>query len=439
MEMLGNVSDVILDCVHKLKGKDPQGNQPICSILRKTAACVAAIEQELKSTLPTVSKKKGNNSYVANRRRVFESQNAVQTMSSTDSNSSYSAIDKYLEKKDTVGKENVPPPNPAKRAKVMHPVKTVNTLPQPANGSQYSPAEACNILAAIKDSKERPAVARKMHDEGLIPCGERAMIHRVNLFIKTGVLPRPWGVTGRRPLVPMNDLEILQKPAFERNGQSFGKTELEKNIIKYRNEEWEKRGLSTVGLPDKVHPRTLNNYHDLVVADPALAITSSSISKSEARIIAENSIRSTMSYVITGSIALFLFGKAPSTWRVPPLKDATEGAQLMNKLVSKANNDAPVYAVHPDMNFNIDDSGEWAITGTKRAADAYMVVAVADHETTSCRSNYHYSSKEDDLDIPDGLRTRLTAISSASGLQAPFVVTVARSRSTFREAKSLAT
>jgi hypothetical protein len=107
----------------------------------------------------------------------------------------------------------------------------------------------------------------------------------------------------------MKDIPTLRKPAFENTGQSFGKKELETSIIEYQKTELEKQGLSTIGLSNKVAPWTLNNYYDLVVADPKLAITSSSIAKNVSRIVAEKSIRSTMTHVVTA--ALYLFGKRP--------------------------------------------------------------------------------------------------------------------------------
>lgn len=78
---------------------------------------------------------------------------------------------------------------------------------------------------------------------------------------------------------------------------------------------------------------------------PTTKITTKAIAKTEVRQTAERSIRSTISFLIAISYTMFQIG--PMQTGRPAISKASPGAQILERLVSDANDGLPVHPYHP--------------------------------------------------------------------------------------------
>ena len=126
--------------------------------------------------------------------------------------------------------------------------------------------------------------------------------------------------------------------------------------------------------------------------------------------------RSTMAFAMTSAVTLFQVG--PMQPGRPPVSNATEGAQLFEKLVSKANNDLPVQPLQCGTCSSTDDSGEYYVVGINSNGEYEWRIVKNSGEDKGVHSTYHSTKKAAII----GQRAKLTWTASNDGtVAAPYV------------------
>ena len=162
--------------------------------------------------------------------------------------------------------------------------------------------------------------------------------------------------------------------------------------------------------------KTHQNYKTLAATQSSTTITKRAVQKTEVRETTENSFRSTMAFAMTSAVTLFQVG--PMQPGRPPVSNATEGAQLFEKLVSKANNDLPVQPLQCGMCSSTDDSGEYYVVGINSNGEYEWRIVKNSGEDKGVHSTYHSTKKAAII----GQRAKLTWTASNDGtVAAPYV------------------
>ena len=155
----------------------------------------------------------------------------------------------------------------------------------------------------------------------------------------------------------------------------------------------------------------------LIAAVAPTTITKSAVHKTIVREVAEKSIRSSISYLMTIAVTMFQLGPL-QTGRTHVSK-ATKGAQAFEKLVSEANGGLPVHPLYPRNIHSTDDSGVYFVAAMNNKDEFEWRVAKDDGENNGFRSKYKSNNNSSLM----GQRCKLTWSASADGTVAPAYVT----------------
>ena len=244
----------------------------------------------------------------------------------------------------------------------------------PQNRTQYSANEACAVLSEVELEKEnfKGLSVRKVIDamlnfranqsatpSPLIPCKKSQMFcilskYRINPDVT-------WPKRGR-PCILSNSSFQSAIEKFERDeNRAVSRTDMT-NILKVAKEEDAKiKGNSTsmVCSPTK---RSLNNYMGLLPQlDPNRSRVKKVQQKSEARYIAERSIRNAFSHILAVAVAHYQIGVQDP--RLPKIEKATTGAKLLHKLVQKEFKNMPMRVILPMFISTTDDTTLFVFEG----------------------------------------------------------------------------
>jgi hypothetical protein len=144
--------------------------------------------------------------------------------------------------------------------------------------------------------------------------------------------------------------------------------------------------------------------------------------KTNTRYTAENSLMSTMSFFLVQAISGFIVGKPHS--KTKPLETATEGAQLLANLASKANGNASVYPVQPGMITTTDDTTVFACVGIANQSGAKQWKLLDADESYSLRSAYVVDKDGAKNRLFSGQRIRFTQTMGGSRRMPPVFATM---------------
>ena len=196
-----------------------------------------------------------------------------------------------------------------------------HSIPLPENRFQYSAIEVCNILLDVqyeidiiqkrtrKDISINKVIDAMIvyHPTPLIPATRSVMYRVYNKFKHSG--EASWSSMGRIPI--LNNSSFLSAvDSFEKDkGCAISKKDLTKLLKDAKSEVAVEKGNSTtvVITPTK---RSSNNYFTLLPQlNPARSITNKVQQKSEARYIAERSVRNAISHIMAVCVVHYLIGK----------------------------------------------------------------------------------------------------------------------------------
>jgi hypothetical protein len=128
--------------------------------------------------------------------------------------------------------------------------------------------------------------------------------------------------------------------------------------------------------------------------------------KTNTRYKADNSLMSAASFLLVQAISGFIVGEPHS--KTKPLKTATDGAQLLANLVSKADGNASVYLLQPGMITTTNDTTVFACVGIADQSGVKQWKLLDANESHSLRSAYVVDKDEGKNRLFSGQRIRLT-------------------------------
>ena len=164
----------------------------------------------------------------------------------------------------------------------------------------------------------------------------------------------------------------------------------------------------------EVSPSTVRTYLNEFAQDENISIKKKVAKKTVLRIAAENSLRSTVSYLMTIAATHFIEGKIPPN-HPARTKHGTSGAQKMVELIKDAlGEDVEFYPIHKSLLASTDDTTLFISPGkitTKTKDDIMLVSGEHDNKTQM----YYKQSSTDDDENAKGICVKLTFTFTGSG------------------------
>ena len=146
--------------------------------------------------------------------------------------------------------------------------------------------------------------------------------------------------------------------------------------------------------------------------------------KTDSRHTAENSIMSTVSFFMVVASTHLLVGEKNSRYHKYK-QEPTKGANVLAKMVSECNNNAPVYPILPGLVFSTDDSTMFVFKGKETNTETWYLLQ--DNGVNNGVVKYNqsvYGNEEGGTDHLNGLRVRLTFTMNATCMLAATFITV---------------
>ena len=244
----------------------------------------------------------------------------------------------------------------------------------PQNRSQYSATEACAILYEVELDKEnlkclsvRKVINAMLNYQAnqsatpspLIPC-KRSQIFCILKKCKADP-DVTWPKMGRP--------SILCNTSFQKNVEKFESDENRAvsrtdmgSLLKIAKEEDARNKGNSSAMVCSPTKRSLNNYMGLLPQlDPNRTRVKKVQEKSEARYIAERSIRNAMSHIMAVAVAHYQIGVQDP--RLPKIEKATAGAKLLHKLVLNEFKNMPMRVILPMFISTTDDTTLFVFEG----------------------------------------------------------------------------
>ena len=306
------------------------------------------------------------------------------------------------------------------------------SIPLPDNRKQYTAVEACNILTNISEIKsnfKRLSLNKVVNSmikyraagcediTPLIPVGRSAMFRVLEKFKIDPVVS--WALKGKPPIL-QNSSFCSTIHDFEKDeGRAIAKPDMKMLLKTAKQKVARNKGNSTLIVASPTQ-RTVNNYLALLPQlEPNRSKTTSVQQKSEARYIAERSVRNAVSHVMTVSVSHYQIGK-PDT-RLKGIDKATPGAIKLYNMIKAENNGLEIRAILPMFVSTTDDTTIFAFEGAveSKANECYIVKKDND---TGTRSSYTKSTSS--TESLRGLRIRHTITCNGVGNAAPFYLTI---------------
>ena len=214
-----------------------------------------------------------------------------------------------------------------------------------------------------------------------------------------------------------DQLNLFVSNWYKMEGRAILKADVRKELERLRGEVAETKGLDKDLLP-KISDQTVRNYHSFISRMKISTVNNETQQKTENRFIAENSILAAVSYLVTLAANHFIIGTPPAG--TIKSEDATEGAQLLDSLVTKANRNSPIYPVFPGMIFSTDEHVSFVFKGVAKKKEEWYVSSSDFNSSTQST----YTSDKGGTDHKNGIRVRQYHTFNALGCSAPILLTV---------------
>lgn len=230
------------------------------------------------------------------------------------------------------------------------------------------------------------------------------------------------GRTGTKPLIDLNLINEVLKPGD--NGESLNSKAIGKILTGMKK----KRALESGKDPDLVKDvcvKTCKRYKCIGACSSSTKIRKQVRHKNLCRYIGERSILSTATYLHTIAQSHYVISHEKPEYMkyLPPIEEASEGAQKLYKLVEKCNPGMHVSPINPSLVVSTDDSTVYALKGEVQEKQEWVLVD-NNNEDTKKDSTYASFSMQGDTLCLKGRRVRITTTIAANGMTAPIFVTV---------------
>ena len=212
----------------------------------------------------------------------------------------------------------------------------------------------------------------------------------------------------------MNDSVQLHQQS---TGRAITGADIGTLLIKSRRDDAVIHGIHASQV-QHIHPVTVHNYRMLSAVNKNKIIKNKVQQKTENRFIAENSILSTICYLFTVACTHLLIGVPHPKYNHIKSNRLSKGARELIKLVSIANNNAPIYNVMPGLITSTDDTTIFVFKGATKELEGWYLM----DKSHSGGKQSSYSNDKGGTDNKNGLRVRLTfTINGVGMMAAPFI------------------
>lgn len=212
--------------------------------------------------------------------------------------------------------------------------RAIIRIPSPHNNQSYTAEECVEHLYGL-ETRERRELIKKWIKAGLIPVSERAIYRRLDAH-QDGKEIKPFHKMGRTKFIT-DDAEdkIVANMNSKFCGKKYKSTEIKEVIEKDIVRKKEENGLVSLQSVDPTRS-TIRNYWAKLAANPKCSITTSTISKTTSRIVAENSVISAMCLVIAVASTHYEVTLEEQVEDVRRIEnEATEGAKKLYYLLKE--------------------------------------------------------------------------------------------------------
>ena len=319
-------------------------------------------------------------------------------------------------------------------------------LPSKAPGTYYKPYDVATMLINYIPIKvdngsvsiNLVKVIRFLISNKHVPFGQSTIYklrERMNLnMIESSSTWTELSKKGKKRL--LSDRGFNNLIHFIKNKTSGGKamslSEINDEVKQRIYKEWRKRRFN-VDLPS-ISPTTLNSYASMIKAQNTFNVYSTINNKTEARTVAEWSIRFTIAYLCVIATTHFVPNISPCRYH-PKQKDlSTESVELWSHVERCYNNmtgnDSAIsklYPILPNLITSTDETTIFATSSIINNKESFYIVSRPtvtknEHINSSCRNDYK-SVLTGDAHCR-GLRIVINSSFTAAGLSAPIFVAV---------------
>ncbi len=181
------------------------------------------------------------------------------------------------------------------------------------------------------------------------------------------IINKEWSGVGYPPKCTDADMKELAEECEKHQGKSYNQKEVKKMIKQKRSEKLEKAGVKEI-LEDTISDTTVRNYTALLADQANISITKSSVTKSNTRYAAENSIRGSIATAATIASTHFIPIEKEDPKIRAELSSLPSSTRTLINLVCVAWV-TPVYPVAPEYIFSTNDTTEYIFEAMKDSVD----------------------------------------------------------------------
>ena len=336
--------------------------------------------------------------------------------------SAIETIDSFIQRSKEISSppvrtKTVPKRKTTKKVKIVSPDKA-NSLPDPpcpSNGESFTIEEAVTAFHSYKHKSQKKLLIDYWYSNKWIP--QKYDISTWYKLAKKYVKERKPGkrARGPKPFVTVTEIEEM---AQNRRGENRtdGSDEIQNFVQETQKKKKFEQGLYfTECKPSK---KTLARIKTVITDIVSSEITDKAIAKTEARIAAESSIRSTASFLITTAMTMYQIGEVqPETKNIG---EATEGAQKFYKLISSYYGGV---VVRPLPTSHIASTDDTTLVWDLHASDSSQYewrIAYGVSKNNGIHSKFTPTKTSAAMPV----RARLTVSAAADGTMCPTYVTI---------------
>ena len=179
------------------------------------------------------------------------------------------------------------------------------------------------------------------------------------------------------------------------NGRTIGNDKLSEIIQTTQENRIQKSGC--IPLTSLKHPSqtTLNNSKAVISSQSSISITTSAIQKTNNRFTAENSLISSMSFILVIASTHYMTTYDEQQETRQDMKDAPIDVKMLYSMVSTAYNDIPIFPIKPQYILSTDDSVVYTYQGKGRREEKFMLVATKGITKSRTRAMYKHDDSNE--------------------------------------------
>ena len=284
---------------------------------------------------------------------------------------------------------------------------SIDDLIPPSDGYQYNPP---SVLRAINPIEKKRKIVKKIVDADLVPCTDRTIHRLIKKEANGEKIPAKFNALGRPGKIELKPLFMTIQETLDASGEGSTATRriVDDAIDTVYSQKQTENGKDP-GFTEKMGERSKRRYQNVVkqITSGRAAVRT----KNSSRQAAEQSLRSTVSYLHT--VCATHYRIDPNGIGDKSICNATTGANENYGLVSSFHDGAALYSQPPEVICSTDDS---ACFVSKEMDDGKVEWHyVLDNRISSKKSFYTLAKETVSTGFKAGIKFRYTHTIQESG------------------------